>query len=211
MSRWIKLSYLLQDTTRFGDASRLFVDYEVLDNKLGISKGLTGWDDNQTIKTERNLGFHPIIDKKGNTYLISHSATKYCLGLSGRTGYENGEELICKISEMYSNFSASAIGMGLTEELFDQIPEHLKYVFDTYWLSSRCRTNNRGLVYYGYVFVGYASKHKIDLYADKHIFYARNAIRPLIALPQNMMVCVGDKKYNGLTKENALKIRLQTY
>ena len=204
MSKWIPISEFLEDDS----ASRLFVKYRVNNKRLDISKDLTGWDSTQTLKTERDLNFHPIKDRKGNIYLLADRPTKYGLGLSGKSGFDHGAELFSIFAEMYSNHEIMGIGMPLTMELFDQIPENMKYLSDTYWLATRCKTtSNRGLIYYGYVFVGYVSKHKNDLYADKHVFYAKNGIRPLIALPSNILINVGDNMFDGETPDTALRIK----
>ncbi len=68
-----------------------------------VDKGKSGYTDNQTFKTEKNLGWRVLgINTKGELELISDNPTSSLLYLKGDTGYLNAEDVLNNMcNELY--------------------------------------------------------------------------------------------------------------
>jgi hypothetical protein len=231
MANWVSLKKLLSeaatDATKREEMSRLYIAYQPDGGKYTFPSKETGEEDNQVAKAERNLGgWHPFVTKEGEVFLISHEATEFNLRLLGKPGYDNEPRLLQEYGEIYGSKALEAKGEALTEEKYEELSSYLRHTCQrSYWLASNSIFLVKTHICFKAYFVYNGIKYVRNLYeldddgtyqyhcddinyrCDEVKYRCLCAIRPVVQLPSNILVDMGNKFYDGTTNEQALKIK----
>lgn len=206
MSNWVRFTDLIKDET----FSKKFIFYAPEERSQKFTEEETGWDEFQRVRTENNLGWNPIKVGNDKIGIISSKATSYNLGLCGEKGFKNSLTLLQRFAEMYENKELKAKGIALSKAIFDTLPEDIKYVYKYYWLADQYTSEVRIHVkYYGVRFVGLFTCHEGDIYnSEGREFRPIHSMRPVILLPKDILVDIGDEKFDGSDPERGLILKL---
>lgn len=209
--KWIPATDFLEDEILYGEGEK-FIDYKPDDGRIILPKERTGWREEQVFETESGLGWHLANGRFGEVCLISHEATISELTLRGKVGYDNVKGIISEYCrELYSNKQLMAEGTALTRENIKSIPDYIrKYTKRRYWLASRCVYYSSDYARFIVFYVNSGSVYANSLYYSYgHANSISYAVRPVVHLPSNILVNVGDEYFDGSTHERGLQIKLE--
>lgn len=185
--------------------SKHFIDYTPDVSSVTFTEAETGFAQ-ETAETELNLGgWHPFIQVKNDVYrghLIAESTTDFCLRISNP--FDIGIELLQRYVKLYDNTALGAVGVSLTKETFANLHKSLRCAsHGNYWLAER---------YEGEEIIGWLLFYPVkglysvqNGYIEGKNYYSCN-IRPVISLPQDIMVEIGNPEYDGSSPEKAFKL-----
>lgn len=207
MANWVLLGeWIAENKSR----SSLYIDY------VPNAGALTALD-GKSIETEYDLGWHPFVvesdDNRVKVYLISAKATN-----SEYYRYKYNEQASFNPSDfgyyLYSKADLEAYGQELTMDLFYALPKEIKFLPNSKYI-----INQKG---YGFMrpcanqYVNYFVCNENGLESFSIMDYTpwgvdgrkeiNCKLRPVVSLPGDIMVDIGDSKRNGKTPETALKI-----
>lgn len=173
---------------------------------LTISKEETGAQENQTFETER-LGRWWPVEVMGKVFLVSESVTKTTIILGGLIGARNGENVMQKVSKLYSNEELDAEGLPVNF-LVNKILPCEASVVQRYWLPEpvyRSEESRGGFL----VANGTDNPEFRALYAgdgQATPLYISCGLRIMISLPENVMVDIPE---NFLDLKEGVRIFLK--
>lgn len=215
-----------------------FVEY--VPNKASVSfkPEETNTENIQIAETEYQMGgWHPIVLKKGNTYLPYLVATHcskfklnifpetdycgqgFCIRTEGKNQFEIGIELLERYAKIYSSKELNAEALPFNEELFDALDWNLISKDDIYYLADTFTYNFHFAAGYPLSSNGLSENYEQrmglkwiaqGLYGYKQCKepVSNLSIRIAILLSENVMVQINNQKYDGSTEEKALKLML---
>lgn len=217
MANWVLLGeWIAENKSR----SSLYIDYVP-------NAGALTTTDEKDIETEYNLGWHSFVvesdDNRVKVYLASAKATdaEYYEYIIRQSGYPY-KHLMASFNPrvygfyLYSNVDLEAYGQELTMDLFYALPKEIKFLPNSnYVINQKCLSYMP--LPYGYYSENYFVCNESGLESfsakdtnilGKHLGTKENnfKLRPVVALPDDIMVDIGDSERNGKTPETALKI-----
>lgn len=208
MSKWIQAKESMQEIKFREEIEKLFIDYTPKQGCVSLVQRLTGEDEKQTLETEYNLGWHMTVIN-GKLILISHKATDAKIRLYGKIGWDNSDQILQEVCKYcYSNTELGVEASCLNPKEFEQLSEELQKTEERlYYLR-----NKRQSVYRFFVrCVIHAKVEKRTLYYHKEDTKVELScsVRPVIELPDNILLLVEDKANDGSTPQRGMKIRIK--
>lgn len=205
MERWVPLAEVLQKPAKYGDISKREVAYIPDVQKASFNYSKTGIRESQRFTTELKHKYFPsICEKNQQLYLVAKDVTSQKLALGDTIGYENSEEIIKCIAELYGNKELRAKGVSW----FRNFPKDYLKCSKPYWYGSKANLDvGKAVNYVEEVEDGWRLPYQL-LYEDLPYEGRRGPreyslpIRPLVCLDLRTLV-----KIDG-TKDTPLQIRL---
>lgn len=209
MHKWVSLKEYIQ-MDRFS-VGRMYVDYVPDVKSIKFNIQLTGWIKPQKYTTQQNFSWKPFITEDGEIYLAASGVTDTALVLNGKAGYKKGIELINKWAAIYGNQKFGAEGVGITEKIYNSMITQHKVLDDKYYMSEQSEdcSDAQEVLYQRYI-SGEEVKN-IALYSSEANDYTIFGIRPIVKLPEDILVDVGSFYYNGTSKERGLQLNYHGY
>lgn len=185
----VRLIDLLETPEVYGDITTNYIDYEpdgkVINVKLDSDE--TGCKKIQTPCIEQlNWNLFTFND---SSYAISEP-TMFYLKLSGKTGIKNAYKIMEKYNRMYANLRLGTTADVLTEEMFKQLPSHLKNAQNEYWLSSSYEEKNNVQKYFGLrsVIDSKANNRFVLFIEGGGTYYGLAAVRVVVKFQRDILV-----------------------
>ncbi len=185
----VRLIDLLETPEVYGDITTKYIDYEP-DGKIitvNLNSGETGCKKDQTPCVEQlNWNLFTLND---SSYAISEP-TLFYLKLSGKTGIKKAYKVMEKYNKMYSNLKLGGTSCVLTEEMFNQLPSHLKNVQGEYWLPSSYEQKGESQKYFGLKSVvnGKIDNRFVLFIEDGSTYYGLASLRVVIRFQGDILV-----------------------
>ncbi len=195
MLKWVSLKDLMENPSKYKveDPRLLEIAYTLDKRSVTLTPDMTGHNKTQTFETEGHK-YYPIIHE-GKLYLVSSEVTEKKLALRGKTGYDNGPEVLKEQAKLWSNEELRAKGETWNEEtigIHASLPEFLRIIGRSYWTAIQWPGNRHfGLQYVHSSGVSYTHLYYYNIYyANSDTYYF--AVRPLVSLTSNIQVDIGN-------------------
>ncbi len=182
MRRWRSLKAIINDPA-FGEITKRKVDYIPDRGRFSTSKVIKGRA--QCFEDSPDLDWYPIL-YNGELYLVSdgHYDQLVLFSTIGTTKQRKCLEGYGRA--LCSNRKLGAKGIALTTDMFRHLPKHLKDKDQYHYLASK--REHKGKI----VCAAGATK----LISNKKEFYEKMGIRPVVKLPDDIMVCLDKPNEN---------------
>lgn len=214
MSSWEKISDICSDKKIYQKLSKRYILYHPCGGIKRLVYEDTGVDKIQEIMTDFDLGWHLVSLEDNKQILVSDKPAKKYLTLAGKIGFEKGCHVIDEIGqELYSYKKAR--GAALTLKVFNQLSEDLLGIDKTYWLADQHTwKTNKGMFYITRTMEDGLEVNACSFFATnlsgeiirqkEHSHY----IIPIVYLPQNTYIKLGEPTKDGFTKNRAIEIEI---
>ena len=193
MPKWVSLKDLMENPSKYGVEDPRLLEIAYIPDKqiITLTPDMTGYYKEQTFETEtEGHKYYPVMHE-GKLYLVSNKVTEREVVLSGKTGYDNGEEALRKQSQLWKNEELGLRGEIWNEEtigILDILPEFLRKIEEPYRTAIQWHINHTfGLqyvyssgVYGNYLYLYNSGSMRSSTYST--------AVRPLVSLPSNIQV-----------------------
>lgn len=200
MANWVPLKEVLKSPDKYGDISKIPIDYTPDYSKITLIEEQTGVSNPQDFETEMDHTWYATLHKD-MVYLVSGEVTKQDLSLCGKTGYENGGQVQRKIANLFENAILGTTGEIWTEETIEiaikTLPEFLRKIKGIYWTAIKYKYcySSTDLYYFGLQVIDsgtlYGNYHSNygDLYICSVSTYSYSyGARLLVHLPSNILI-----------------------
>lgn len=203
---WQFLKKILEEDPDF---STKFVGFEPGIGKVYLFSERTGYEELQVVESEKGLGWHPFL-ANGKIYLAPENIPAFKVHLYGEQGFNHLNTVAQDLAVIYT--SDEFKGVALTKSIFDQMPQRLtegkRFILKDQYLSKEEHTTVSGV----WMVREEGVAHGKALFIEHGQFYYKMGIEaqmmPIIKLPDETLVEMGRKDYNGSTQRKALNIRV---
>ncbi len=205
----VRLIDALSDEKAYGHLTEKFINYTPDKQKLTFYDKFTGCEIDQTITTER-LSWNPFVIF-GYPMLIG-SPTNFSLTLCGKTGYKNASACIKMAGQVYESKKMHAQSYKFDVPAYEKLSEKIRICNVDCWMACDFKFIGYGYVkkeYYGQ-YVATANDYVPMLLYKTEIGDMKKsfAIRPVVKLPKETLICLGDPERDGETPDKAHRIFL---
>lgn len=209
MPKWVNVMEVVNDK----ELSKRYVQYRSRGGKICFREEDTGFQEKQwgiaeTKMNWNNFGWKLFLISDNEPALISYP-TDFKLKLSGPIGYENSKVCFMRYASLYHNEEAGTIGEVLNEDIYEKLPEHLKFTLGSYWLNDNYKDDWS----LGIKAVISGEKRNVPLCGKEAKapwweYQMRIVIREI---PLDTIIDIGDPYEDGSTEYRAMKMVMNPY
>ena len=217
MRQWVRLFEVLQNPEKYGIAGEMsekHIKYVADEAEIILKPELTGWDEEQKVKTKLIEDWSLCIPEKTSKdmFLVAREITDYEVIISGKQGYTKFTEMLIEHNKVYESAELK------TESA--PMPNYKNFFAASHLPCPKMESSSKS--YYGGEYTGVRAnvldygvvcvyQHKIDnkpVFQEETLRYdsTKASIRPVVHLPTNIKILVGDPCFDGSTAEKAFKI-----